>query len=755
MLILALSLIFFLIALLFVKYRRKHHIFVLLHSKLFFLYLFLLFSYFGVDYFTGNGFDESVLITLNLGIAHAGFGEYVGLISLAIVGFVGLFALSYLYYRLIKEQKHPQKRLKAILHNTFFLLAFATLPIVTDIYGLYTQLQQTQTDDFSHYYKRVLSHTQKTPSQAYNIVYIYAESLERTYFDEAFFPQLVPNLKNLQKKSIDFTNIQQVARTGVTIAGIVASECGTPFFAAGNSENYNTMRGSSSFLKNAECIGDILKEQEYYLSFMQGASLAFAGKGNFFKTHSFDMMEGREELKDRVEDKSYLNGWGLYDDTLFELAFEKFLQLSKSKKKFGLFLLSVDTHHPNGQLSKSCRDDLYGDGTNSILNCVKCSDAIISRFINRVQKSKYGKNTLIVLTSDHLAMHNTASELLNKAKERRNLFLIIPPKAKAQQIDQAGSTLDIGATVLAELGIAKQLGLGRDLRSQKTLLATMKKEQLDKKIYAWRDAIVALWDFPKLPKKAKLEQNRVKIASESYELPVLIKVKKNSEIAPVFEFYSHTKLHRVVANLKEDERFLWIDRCAKIDAILQTHHTGEYCAMMGMMGADLQVKSLQNAKEFSLAAIQKQTASNLEKYKTNRRYFEAYEKAISFSKESYPPFIKSVKGLSHKEKWGRWSDADIAKEVEIVFKAKLPKNFLLHLEMGAYGANIDAPTVVKAGDIIQTLRITQLYPKYYTLSFSGVDSSKLVFVPPHPQRPPGDMRKLGISFRNIWIERVD
>ena len=143
--------------------------------------------------------------------------------------------------------------------------------------------------------------------------------------------------------------------------------------------------------------------------YLQGASTEFSGKNKFFSTHSFDEIYGREELKEKLTDKFYLNGWGLYDDVILNMSFEKFEELSFSDKKFALFTLTLDTHHPNGHPSRTCSDIPYKDGDNSILNAVHCSDFLISKFITKIQNSKYADKTLIILTSDHLAMKNTVS----------------------------------------------------------------------------------------------------------------------------------------------------------------------------------------------------------------------------------------------------------------------------------------------------------------------------------------------------------
>lgn len=83
---------------------------------------------------------------------------------------------------------------------------------------------------------------------------------------------------------------------------------------------------------------------------MGGASLEYAKKGNFFRSHQYHEVYGREEwqrLKIFSSDFHKLGGWGLYDDSLFRQAKDKVLELHKTKQPFNLTMLTVDTHMPH------------------------------------------------------------------------------------------------------------------------------------------------------------------------------------------------------------------------------------------------------------------------------------------------------------------------------------------------------------------------------------------------------------------------
>ena len=60
-------------------------------------------------------------------------------------------------------------------------------------------------------------------------------------------------------------------------------------------------------------------------------------------------------------------------------------------------------------------------------------------------QSEYADNTVIVIASDHLAMRNTVTRLLDMT-ERRNLFMVIVPGGKGKVVEKPGSMLDVAPT---------------------------------------------------------------------------------------------------------------------------------------------------------------------------------------------------------------------------------------------------------------------------------------------------------------------
>jgi phosphoglycerol transferase len=548
----------------------------------------LLFITYGVAYyFTGQGIDDATIYHLEYGLDGAGFLEYSWLIVtttllLALVVF-------YLLWLVLKWRKgRAANKIYGFLLIPSLSISLLLNPASIDIYKLQAgsfsltftdQIDPNTSISFNKYYRN--PYVKESEGSHKNIVFIYAESLERTYFDETIFPDLIKGLRELESKSTYFTNIQQVAGTGWTVGGMTASQCGIPLFTPSHG---NSMSGMDEFLSSAVCFGDLLSEQGYQFNYMGGASLDFAGKGKLYKTHGFTDVLGRDELSPKLEDETYKTGWGLYDDSLFNMVYSRFIELSESGNKFGLFTLTLDTHHPNGHPSKSCKGTEYKDASNPILNAVACSDYLISNFIKKISDSAYADNTIVVLVSDHLAMRNTASEFL-QSRERTNLFMIIDPSNDtSREIETVGSTLDIGATLLPLLGYAGDIALGRNLLSSEEL----KEDRLfiHSSLTSWRGLISEFWGFPQIQDSVEIniDEKLVRIDDRNFKIPILIELDSNLLSTLKFQFNKSQAHKSLIAHRRTLERnsyFLLIDECKNAKAIDKRLGVEGFCLLAG------------------------------------------------------------------------------------------------------------------------------------------------------------------------------
>ena len=116
--------------------------------------------------------------------------------------------------------------------------------------------------------------------------------------------------------------------------------------------------------------------------------------------------------------------------------------------------------------------------------------------------------------------------------------------------------------------------------------------------------------------------------------------------------------------------------------------------------------------------------------------------------------VVGADGLSNVEAWGRWSDG---KRVELRFDRPLPARLTVVLTAGAFGANIDAPFVLRVGDAALEFRLPwEAREVVLDLDTDGRQQTLAIEVP-QPQRPSElgnstDTRLLGISLTRMRIE---
>lgn len=583
-----------------------------------FVYLTLNAIYVVADYFTGEGINDAVIFHLRYGLDGSGFGDYY---LVMLIG-VGLFIVSLMsaiaYYRLLKNRQILHfSRWKQWASFGLLLISFLIHPSISWSYegilkGLGYESPLARQYAFSDYYEVPEIHTQEEEHP--NLVYIFAESFELTYFDEHIFPSLVKHLRTLQPQSINFTNIEQALGTSWTIAGMTSALCALPLVTPSTNEHSpqgNSMSKMSTFYSGATCMSDLLHKDGYKMVYRSGSELAFAGVDKLYKTHHFDDVKGIVELKSQLKNKAYQTPWGLYDDTLFDISFSDFTKLSKSKQKFALFISTMDTHHPYGHVSKSCKAQTYKDGSNSMLNAVACSDELIARFIKQIQDSPYGKNTIIVVGSDHLAMHNMAIDDLMKGKRRNQLMILDPRITEGKSVDKLGTTLDVSAILMPLLGYNTPMGLGRNLLLEQNNSLMQELPSFDKILSAWHKDIARFWEFPKIDTNVSIDTKKqtIILGKTRYNLPVLLRLNENLEVSPFFEvklkFFETTKLFGYLNDFLYSDPFIWVDSCSRIGVMDdKINKKAKWCLAYGKLGSlDLNMTTINQNTTLSFADI--------------------------------------------------------------------------------------------------------------------------------------------------------
>ena len=308
--------------------------------------------YFAANYFTGEGINENVLFHLLIGLAGSGFSEYIWLIGAIAIGLMGVVLMMLRLNWVINSLNSNRfflalsQRLDPIFCNRKWMLALLVLhPMTFDCYRMSRDLtlaiwQDTDTtDQFQAFFKQVKP---IKPEHLPNLIFIFAESLERTYFRDELFPGLMNELNQIPPL-FDFDNIQPLWSTGWTSTGMVSALCGLPLVV----HRQTPSRRSPQSI----CLSDLLADWGYRSRFLQGSSSAFFSAKELFAPHGFEQILSLEELKPRLAENTPLSPWGLYDEDLLELVKKEHFQLSQLNQPWALFFSTLDTHHPKGHLS--------------------------------------------------------------------------------------------------------------------------------------------------------------------------------------------------------------------------------------------------------------------------------------------------------------------------------------------------------------------------------------------------------------------
>lgn len=361
----------------------------------------------------------------------------------------------------------------------FLILSFTFVFVKVEAYSLFIHENSTFIEDNYVDPKNVKISAAKTP---HNLIYIYVESLENTFFSiengGAYNKSVIPNLENLAENNINFSHTKSVGGGNVpifatwTVAGMVAQTAGIPLKVSGIKNEY----GANNFLPGVYSLGDILKENDYSNYIMFGSPGKFAGRSDYFSTHGdYTIYDYDYAVNKKWIDENYKVWWGFEDSKLFKFAKKELAKISTNEEPFNFTLLTADTHFIDGYIDKKCNPPF----DNHYLNSFYCSDSEIGDFIKWLEKQDFYDDTTIVITGDHLTMQDIdrTFDVSNKKNYQRTLYnVFINPnnEDKSYVKNRSFNSYDLYPTTLSALGFeiaGNRLGLGTNLFSGKKTLA--------------------------------------------------------------------------------------------------------------------------------------------------------------------------------------------------------------------------------------------------------------------------------------------
>lgn len=367
------------------------------------------------------------------------------------------------------------------------------------------------------------------PEKKRNLVYIYLESMEKTFEDRAnggnMDENAIPELTRLARENVTF-NLGPDGEQGIlpltsswTIAAMVAQTSGLPLKIP---VEKNSMSKYGSFLPGAVTLGELLEEAGYKNMLMVGSYASFAGRDQYFKEHgNYEIWDfGTAQRTGKVPDGYDIGWWGIEDEKLFAYAKEELTNLAGSGQPFNFTVLTVDTHNPDGYVCRLCGSQ-FDDRYSNVLHCASRQTA---DFVSWIMEQPWYENTSIVIAGDHATMVSGYAPD-DDSYNRGVYYCFINPAAEATgagftetgtgfsdtgadvrtnaagsgtQADAAGSespvkpgkigknrtacTMDLFPTTLAAMGVrieGDRLGLGTNLFSDRdTIVDEFGKEEV-------------------------------------------------------------------------------------------------------------------------------------------------------------------------------------------------------------------------------------------------------------------------------------
>ncbi len=379
-----------------------------------------------------------------------------------------------------------KKEIRFTIKNNILRILLTILAVIVPIILVIYSLNRIEITDYiqKNYLNNSLDFFEKNyinpqdveitfPEKKRNIIYIYAESLETSFFDKEHGGVNTENamspLEKLTEENTMFSDTDDrggfysYTGTNFTTGSLVSQTSGLPLKISPD-QILETTDKYQELLPGAYTLNDLLTDEGYNQTFIMGSNKAFGSRDVYFKTHgNMKLFDYYEAIAAGKISKDYNVWWGYEDSKVFEYAKEEATRLAKANKPFNLTLLTTGTHHPDGFTEKSCSNPFSRHYSNAIY----CSAEQINNFVRWAQKQSFYDNTTIFIVGDHLTykpqyVENTHRVVYN---------LIINSAIEEQHSkNRLFSTMDMFPTTLAAMGVkieGNQLGVGVNLYSGK------------------------------------------------------------------------------------------------------------------------------------------------------------------------------------------------------------------------------------------------------------------------------------------------
>ncbi len=201
----------------------------------------------------------------------------------------------------------------------------------------------------------------------------------------------------------------------------------------------------------------LLKEKGYKSALFHGAPNGSMGFQAFGQLIGVDEYYGKTEYNNN---KDFDGTWGIWDEEFFQYYASI---LDTFTKPFVTALFSVTSHHPFVLPKKY--EGRFKMNDFPLQTCIGYTDYSLKRFFETASKMKWFKNTLFIITADHVSL-NQRPEFKNDIGYFSVPIILYKPGSDIVGIDSItiAQQIDIMPTVLNYLGYDKKyIAFGQDL----------------------------------------------------------------------------------------------------------------------------------------------------------------------------------------------------------------------------------------------------------------------------------------------------
>lgn len=367
--------------------------------------------------------------------------------------------------------------------------SFQNFYVKADVKG-YLEAQNSSSEFIEDNYDDPSTTSITFPEQKRNLIYIYLESMEDTYADEAnggaFSYNCIPELTELAEENECFAgNTGKLnggyayQNTHYTSAAMFAQTTGLPLQL---NTDYLTLNNHDVFYPNITSIGNILENQGYRNVLLIGSDGDFGNRAAYFTSHgNYEIRDYQYAIDQQWIPSDYHVWWGYEDQKLFENAKTTLNELASGDEPFNLTMLTVDTHFEDGYVCDLCQDEF----DTQYANVMACSSRQVAAFIEWCKTQSWYENTTIVINGDHKTMDSDFCNDVSADYDRKTYTCYINSAVTPVDPDKKRefSTLDNFPTTLAALGCTiegNRLGLGTNLFSDtETLTEKYGSDKMD------------------------------------------------------------------------------------------------------------------------------------------------------------------------------------------------------------------------------------------------------------------------------------